>query len=182
MPGTPYNLTNHIMDTINTVYIATGSNLGDKISNCNQAIIETGKLDETRVTAVSKFYRTAPMHFTDQDWFINAAFKIETKFTPEKLLEKLKEIEKIAGRKDHGPRYCPRLLDLDIIFYNDDILQTKQLVIPHPRMHERLFVLRPLCDICASFRHPILKTSIETLTNTLANSVDENEQSVFECD
>ena len=155
-------------------YISVGSNMGDRLSNCQKGI--TGLTDSGIATllAQSEFYMTEPVDYQDQDWFVNAVIKIETSLDPPELLKSLKSIEQDAGRQDGGVRFGPRVLDMDIILYDDIILSTPGLAVPHPRMHQRRFVLEPLCDIDPKMIHPILKKDMRYL----ADQLDENEQRI----
>jgi 2-amino-4-hydroxy-6-hydroxymethyldihydropteridine diphosphokinase len=157
-----------------TVYIAIGSNLGDKLSNCRKGIELLEKSGITIVTC-SHFYKTEPVDYADQDWFINAAVKAETDFAPLQLLKALKSIEKEVGRVE-TVRFGPRILDMDIIFYDDVIMDDSGLTIPHPRMHKRRFVLTPICDIDADIVHPALK---QTMAELLKQSGDDPRQEVI---
>ena len=144
-------------ETLFTAYLSIGSNKGDKRKNLNQAIDCLNEHKKVRVTAVSSFYRTQPQNFEDQDWFVNAALKVKTPAEPEELLGILKQIEKSLDKEGKDFRFGPRIIDLDIIFFQDRVLKTDTLEIPHPRMPERCFVLRPMCDIGANVVHPVLK-------------------------
>jgi 2-amino-4-hydroxy-6-hydroxymethyldihydropteridine diphosphokinase len=106
---------------------------------------------------------TEPQNFKDQDWFLNAALKIKTELGPEDLLVVLKELEKSLDKDGKAFRFGPRIIDLDIIYYDSLVLKTGVLEIPHPRMHERCFVLVPLCDIGPEEIHPVLKLSADEL-------------------
>lgn len=119
---------------------------------------------------------TEPVDYTDQDWFINAVIKIETPLDPFKLLNILKAVERGIGRIDTGIRFGPRVLDMDIILYEDRIISGKGLSVPHPRMHKRRFVLKPLCDIDPEIVHPVLKKDIQSLLNNL----NDNEQRIIQ--
>ena len=148
-------------------YIAIGSNLGDKLSNCKKGI-EALEFCGVKVSACSRFYKTAPVDYTDQDWFINAVIRIDTNLQPIELLKLLKAIEKQLGRVE-TVRFGPRVLDMDIIFYDDLVFEKDALIIPHPRMHKRGFVLRPICDIEPDFIHPALKQDMKTLLSLVEN-------------
>jgi 2-amino-4-hydroxy-6-hydroxymethyldihydropteridine diphosphokinase len=117
----------------------------------------------------SPFYETEPVGYKNQGWFINGAVKIETRLEPFQLLRNIKSVETNFGRDFKQIRFGPRPLDLDILLYDDLVKNTADLVIPHPRMHERCFVLRPLCDIAAEVVHPILKKSIARLLKDLGD-------------
>ena len=139
-----------------TAYLSIGSNKGEKRENLNQAIDCLNHHKQIRVTGVSSFYRTQPQNFEDQDWFVNAALKIETPAEPLELLNILKQVETSLDKEGKAFRFGPRIIDLDIIFFQDMIFKTDTLEIPHPRMQERCFVLRPMCDIGADIIHPVL--------------------------
>lgn len=125
--------------------LALGGNVGDTVAHMRRAIHELEGAGCT-VKAVSRLYRTSPVGYTEQADFINATLLIETNHTPVALLSLCQEIERIQGRRKtivNGPRP----IDLDILLYNDEVIALPSLTIPHPRLHERLFVLAPLCDI-----------------------------------
>jgi len=105
--------------------------------------------------------------YKDQDWFINYAVKIETELDPFQLLERIQTIQRKAGRIHDKIRFGPRILDLDIILYDGVVIHSAQLIVPHPRMHERRFVLQPLCDIDPTIIHPVLRMEVQSLLNTL---------------
>lgn len=152
------------------VFISVGSNLGDKIENCRSGISGLVAGGDTTLVGSSSFYRTSPVDYKEQDWFVNLVVKIHTTLDPFELLHKLQDIQKAIGRKDSVVRFGPRVLDLDIIFYDDLVLQTDILEIPHPRMHKRRFVLRPICDIEPSMMHPVLGKNMRSLLNALKDS------------
>lgn len=127
-------------------YIALGANLGEPERQVARAMDEIGALAGVRVTARSSLYRTAPVGYRDQPDFINAVIALETDLTPRALLEALLAIERGHGRERQFPN-APRTLDLDILLYDGVRLQEPGLTIPHPRMHERAFVLQPLAEI-----------------------------------
>lgn len=114
----------------------------------------------------SRFYKTKPVGFINQPDFINAAVKIRTVFSPEQLLKLLKGIEKRMGRvRVH--RWGPRIIDIDVLLYGKRIVKMRGLTIPHPRMHERAFVLQPLAQIAPGLRHPLFKVTIKKLLETI---------------
>jgi 2-amino-4-hydroxy-6-hydroxymethyldihydropteridine diphosphokinase len=149
-------------------YISVGSNLGHKLENCRKGIANLGRSGNTRLVAQSIVYRTEPIDYHDQDWFVNYVVKIETDLVPLSLLDRLKSIERTAGRKRDRIRFGPRILDLDIILYDDLVLEDPRLTIPHPRMHKRRFVLKPICDIDPDIKHPVLHRRLQSLLENLA--------------
>lgn len=143
-----------------TVYLALGSNLGDRLANLKEAISSlTPQMD---VKAKSQIYETPPWGYTDQPKFLNQVVRAKTYLDPEPLLKHLKRLEIALGRKESFPN-GPRLIDLDILFYDDLILNTPSLVIPHPRLQERAFVLLPLMDLSPELVHPVSKKSVREL-------------------
>lgn len=146
-------------------YLSIGSNLGNRKENCEKAIALLIK-EGMEVTKRSSFYETEPWGLKDQRKFINMALEIKTKNTPLELLDILKKIEITLGRmKDK--RWGPRIIDLDILFYDDLILKTRDLEIPHSLIQEREFVLKPLSEIAPEKIHPVLKKSVKILLTEL---------------
>ncbi|MBT8332337.1 MAG: 2-amino-4-hydroxy-6-hydroxymethyldihydropteridine diphosphokinase [Deltaproteobacteria bacterium] len=157
-------------------YISVGSNLGDRLQNCRQGITALTRRGDSRILAQSRMYMTEPVDYEDQDWFINMAVKLETTKDPFELLDTIKSVQRAAGRKHDEIRFGPRVLGLDIIFFDDLVLDSDRLVVPHPRMHQRRFVLKPICDIDPTIIHPLLKKDMQSLLDGLA----EDEQKVIE--
>lgn len=148
-----------------TAYIALGSNLGDKEANLRLGVEGLRSIRGCRVEAVSDFLVTAPYGGVEQDDFLNGAMKIRTLLTPHELLERLHEIEQEAKR-ERVVRWGPRTLDLDILLYDDLILDEEELHIPHIEMYKRDFVLKPLCQIAPYARHPVYnRTAAELLAD-----------------
>lgn len=133
----------------NTVYIGIGTNIGDRVGNIENALSAINKLPNTKVTGVSAIYETEPWGYTQQDNFYNICAKIETDFTPNGMLGACLGIEAAFGR-ERPFKNAPRVIDIDILLYNDLYLETDELTVPHPRMMERAFVLVPLKDILPS--------------------------------
>lgn len=152
---------------LHTAFISIGSNLGDKLENCRSAVTALGNIEQTTVTALSRYYRTAPVDYLHQDWFVNAAAMLETRLAPLDLLAELKGIQHRAGRRRDPIRFGPRIIDLDIIFYDQAVIEAPDLKVPHPRMHKRRFVLQTICDIDPEIVHPVLKRNIRTLLEQL---------------
>lgn len=150
-------------------FIGLGSNMGDKAASLKRAIEELGKVQGTRVLAVSSFYKTEPVGDVEQDWFINAAAEIETSLAPRELLNRLLDIEKDLGRV-REVKWGPRIIDLDILLYDDLVMDEEGLVIPHPYLHERGFVLMPLAEISPEVMHPKLKKSMSELMKGIHNN------------
>jgi 2-amino-4-hydroxy-6-hydroxymethyldihydropteridine diphosphokinase len=142
------------------VYLGLGSNMGDKEANIAQALRHIS--DICKVKKKSHLYHTEPVGNTKQDWFLNCVVEIETEIDPKHLLSSFKSIERTLGRTKIT-KNGPRTIDIDILFYGNRIVKTKNLVIPHPLLQERLFVLRPMMDLDPSFVHPVLKKSIQEL-------------------
>ena len=150
----------------NKVYIAAGSNLGDKEETLKEAIYIIDKRKDCVVTKVSNFYTTDPVGYEDQDQFVNCVFEINTLQTPSELMDTLLEVEK-DFKRDRIIRWGPRTLDLDIIFYNDIISYDEHILIPHPRAHERQFVMKPMCDINPYYVHPIYRKRVMDISSEL---------------
>lgn len=150
----------------NTAYLSIGSNMGDKQENLMNAIRLLDEDPLTKVTKKSSFITTKPVGYTEQDDFLNAALEVKTLHAPQELLELIHSIEQELKRvrKIH---WGPRTIDLDIILYNDRIVQTDNLIIPHIEMANRLFVLEPLCEIAPYVIHPVLKESMLSLKKKL---------------
>jgi len=148
-------------------YIGIGSNLGDRQANCLGAIADLDRCSGVTVTGRSRLYLTEPVGYTEQDWFANAAVRVQTELAPVALLGLIKGLEQSAGREQGGPRFGPRVLDLDILFYDQMVATAPDLAIPHPRLHQRRFVLAPLCDIDPDFIHPVFGLSLARLLEGL---------------
>lgn len=131
----------------NTAYIALGSNIGKKETYLKEAVKRLHEHPEVQVELISSIYETAPVGYKNQDDFLNMAVKITTSLRPEELLSLTQKIEQELGRT-REVRWGPRTADLDILLYNRENIETEQLVVPHPRMYERLFVLVPMSEIC----------------------------------
>jgi 2-amino-4-hydroxy-6-hydroxymethyldihydropteridine diphosphokinase len=144
-------------------YIGVGSNLGEKVDNCRQAIAAIAVLKGCLLDGVSPLYETEPVGVQDQSFFVNAVALVKTDLEPVELLERLRAIETSLGRKPGGKKFGPRVLDLDILFFDNVILRSDRIEIPHPRLHERRFVLEPLCDLAAELVHPVLGKTVRFL-------------------
>jgi 2-amino-4-hydroxy-6-hydroxymethyldihydropteridine diphosphokinase len=135
--------------------------------NLLSAIAEIGRLTATRITALSSFYDTQPVGPVKQDNFLNATLKLETSLSPHQLLDELQRIETAVFKRVRTVHWGPRPMDLDILFYGDLVLTEEELTIPHPRLHERGFVLVPLAEIAPEFIHPVLHGSVSELLASL---------------
>jgi 2-amino-4-hydroxy-6-hydroxymethyldihydropteridine diphosphokinase len=147
-------------------YIALGSNVGDKLPQCRKAISEILNIDRNRLLAQSSFYKTQPLSCTAQDWFVNGVIKLETELEAQELLRSLKALESRLGRRETF-RWGPRTIDLDILFFDDEQIRSEELVVPHPLLHERQFVLVPLAEIDPHLLHPVLKRTVQELLTQL---------------
>jgi 2-amino-4-hydroxy-6-hydroxymethyldihydropteridine diphosphokinase len=145
-----------------TAAIALGSNLGDREANLHAAIEHLRSLGA--VEKISSFHNTAPVGYLDQPQFLNAAILLKTELPAIELMHALLAIEKKMGRdRVTAIPKGPRLIDLDLLLYGEHILNTKDLILPHPAMHERAFVLAPLAEIAAGMRHPVKNTTVRKL-------------------
>ena len=153
-----------------TVYLALGTNLGNRLENLKQAIAALPP--QMDVKAKSSVYETPPWGYEDQPKFLNQAVKATTYLDPQPLLKHLKRLEVALGRQESF-RNGPRLIDLDLLFYDDLVLNSEALTLPHPRLHERGFVLLPLLDIAPDLVHPVTKKSVrDMLTQIDASGIE----------
>jgi len=148
--------------TAHQVYIGIGSNVGDKKGNFLEALGRVAKLPDTKIVKESSLYESEPLG-DSKAWYVNAAIEIETKFKPDLLLKKLKNIERAMGRKKIKKRWGDRIIDLDILLYDAVVIHKKSVSIPHPEMANRKFVLVPLSEIAPQVIHPELGVSISEL-------------------
>jgi len=146
------------------VFLSIGSNIGNKTLNINNALEQIDS-DIGKILNVSSYYETEPWGFNTDDWFVNIALEIETDFNTENLLQKLQEIEKNLGRKHKSSKsgYSSRIIDIDILFYGNLIINKPFLQIPHKHLHKRIFVLKPLSEIAPGFIHSLLNKTINML-------------------
>jgi 2-amino-4-hydroxy-6-hydroxymethyldihydropteridine diphosphokinase len=149
-------------------YIGVGSNRGNPLENCRKAIQEVASCSDVCLLACSSFYRTEPWGYADQESFINGVFKVGTGLSPHHLLSLLRRIEEKL-KKNKTLKWGPRTIDLDILFFNDQVIEEANLRIPHPLLHLRRFVLEPLHEVAPSLIHPVLGRSVYELLTGLAD-------------
>ena len=152
---------------MSVAYLGVGSNIGDKESNCNEAVRRLQTAEGIRIIARSRFYRTRSVGGPPQENYLNGVLKVETEIPPENFLGVLKDIERDMGRETTGARNHPRVIDIDILLYGGLVTKTGRLDIPHPRMHERYFVLRGLAEIAPEVMHPALGKTVAELYGEL---------------
>jgi len=145
---------------MNNVYLSIGSNLGNRIINCKKSLREISRI--SIITSISSLYETEPIGNSNQPRFINLAVSINTRLPSPLLLEMIKKIETNIGRFKNE-KWGPRIIDIDIIFYNNICINQSSLVIPHPSAHSRRFVMEPINEIAPNLIHPVLKRDITTL-------------------
>jgi 2-amino-4-hydroxy-6-hydroxymethyldihydropteridine diphosphokinase len=150
--------------TSKVVYLSLGSNLGDREAQLRDAQSRLGTAG--RVITESSFYETEPVEFTQQPWFLNCAVALETSQTPERLMTSILRIEEEMGRR-RVQKKGPRSIDIDILLFGDTIMDSQEITIPHPSMHQRRFVLEPLAEIAPNARHPVFKKTIRELCDAL---------------
>lgn len=150
------------MNFYDNVFIGIGSNLGNAKENCRQSINALNKTKEIEIIQCSSFYKTEPVGRPEQNWFINCVVEAKTSLSPENLLFYLKELESKMGRVQ-TIKWGPRVIDFDILFFNNKIIDTLNLKIPHPLNHKRGFVLEPMGEIAPDLIHPVLNKSVKEL-------------------
>ena len=151
----------------NRAYIGIGSNLGDRRANAVEAMKRIGELPTTRVVRASSLYESEPLGDA-KTWFVNSVIEVETDLTSDVFLKRAKAIEEAMGRKRvKGKRWGSRIIDLDILLWNQEVVQKKNLKIPHPEMHKRRFVLLPLAELAPHVIHPQLGSSVSALLATV---------------
>ena len=156
-----------------TAYIGVGSNLGDKINNCLEAVVRIDEISGCRVTAQSDFYRTQPVGVEGQDWYVNGVIVLSSDIPAQDLLKGLLAIEVDMGR-ERKRKWDSRVIDLDILLFGAEVISEKGLQVPHPLMHLRRFVMVPMVSLAPDLVHPVLRKS---MTELLVDS-SEKDQSV----
>ena len=161
-----------------TVYIGIGSNLGDPYKNCIKAVEAIKENPFCRVKVLSPFYKTEPVGVEGLNWFVNAVLSIDTRLPAEELIKTLMEIESELGRIRTGVRWESRVIDLDILLFGNEIINDKNLIVPHPRMHLRRFVMAPMVDIAPDLIHPVNGKTMADLLKEIPS--DEQEVKLME--
>ncbi len=152
------------------VYLSLGSNKGDRIGFVQNAASLIGSVEGVSIIRTSSFYETEPWNMNSDTWFVNAIAEIKTSLTPKEILAECQRIEKQLGRKPQTENiYEDRTIDIDILFYNKDIINEENLIIPHKYLHLRAFTLVPLLELIPDFEHPVLHKTIAELHNDLEN-------------
>ena len=159
-----------------TAFVALGSNLDDRLRCIKAATAQLARLSRTPIQR-SHLYDTTPMYLEDQPRFVNAVVRLQTDLDPDALLLRLLEIETLLGRV-RAERNGPRVIDLDLLLWDDIVHETGALILPHPRLHERPFVLRPLVDIAPGLRHPTRGSRVDELWAELLPTLAPDERPV----
>ena len=152
------------------VYLSLGSNYGDRIGYVQQATSLLGMSEGISVIRTSAFYETEPWGMNTKTWFVNAVIEIKTSLSPSRLLEECQRIEQVLGRKPHTSEiYTDRTIDIDILFYGNEIINEENLTIPHKFLHLRAFTLVPMLELIPDFEHPVLHKTVTQLHEDLEN-------------
>lgn len=152
------------------VYLSLGSNKGDRIGYVQQAAGLIGADEKISIVRTSAFYESEPWNMNTKSWFVNAVIEIKTKYSARELLEVCQRIEKQLGRENKTSQtYEDRTIDIDILFYNKDIINEENLIVPHKYVHLRAFTLVPMLELNSEFEHPVLHKTIVEMHNDLEN-------------
>ena len=155
------------------IYLSLGSNTGDRATFIQQAVKLIQNCGHIKIVRYSTLYETEPWGYKNQSWFLNAVIEAKTDFSPVELLNHTQEVEQTLGRIREGvPRWGARSIDIDILFYNDEVINLPELTIPHKFMHKRAFVLVPLMELIPLFKHPVLGKTISELHDELSQPED----------
>ena len=155
------------------VFLSLGSNLGDKLSNIQQAVSCLSMCEHIKIVKTSSFYETEPWGNKNQEWFVNAALALDTDFSCEELLEFCQNIEVQLGRvRRENEKWAQRAIDIDILMYDDKIINKPNLSVPHPLIHLRAFVLVPMLEVKSDLVHPVFNKTISELYDELQNPED----------
>lgn len=152
----------------NQAYISLGSNIGDRCESLKAAIEELNTHSKISVMSTSSIYETDPVGYENQDQFLNMVIEVNTSLNPFELLSLCLEIEKHLGRK-RDIRWGPRTIDLDILLYNQENIKSEKLTVPHPRMHERAFVLIPLLEIASNIKLPTMEIPLHAILEDISD-------------
>jgi 2-amino-4-hydroxy-6-hydroxymethyldihydropteridine diphosphokinase len=150
-------------------YIGIGSNLGDALKNCRHAVESLSLAKGIEISRVSSFYKTEPVGIENQNLFINAVIEIKTVLSARNLFQDLQNIEKDMGREVEV-KGGPRIIDLDLLFYGQEVIRDHDLIVPHPEIPKRRFVLEPICEIASYFIHPAFGISMRGLKDRLSDN------------
>lgn len=150
-------------------YLGLGSNIGDRIGYIQQATQMLGEFEGVEVIKTSSFYETEPYGFKEQSWFMNAVMEVEVKITPVELLRICQNVEQNLGRERTSNKWGPRVIDIDILLYDDKVLDDELLKVPHPATYDRAYCLVPMLEIAKYLEHPVLKKTISDIHKQVEN-------------
>jgi 2-amino-4-hydroxy-6-hydroxymethyldihydropteridine diphosphokinase len=153
-------------------YIGIGSNLGDKGRNCRQALEHIGRMSGARLKQCSRWYLTRPVGVEGQEWYLNGVASVEAEISAGDLLARLLAIESTLGRV-RAEKWGPRIIDLDLLLFGEEIIQSEELQVPHPLMHVRRFVLVPMVELAPWVVHPVLGRAMKELLESMAEDGQE---------
>lgn len=155
------------------VFLSLGSNLGDRVGYLQQAASLLAASQSVKIIATSSFYESEPWQMNSENWFVNAIIQVSTTLTPEEMLKECQKIENLLGRnperRSPNGSYTDRTIDIDILFYDEKVINTPNLIIPHKFFHKRAFLIVPMLEIAQDFVHPLLKKTVAELYDGLEN-------------